>query len=162
QASSDAADALGMLAGKPAQLSVTALRREDVADPAANAGTQTLPAPGAVAEASLDDPIAAASAALDAAEGITPAPAAAAAPTARGALSKPFLQIGIFNVEQNAKNTAAAMRGAGMKTSIIPGTSSGKQFWRVIVGPAASSTERDALLKQIKTLGFSDAYPVTN
>jgi len=159
QASSDAADALGLLAGQPARLSVTALRREDVADETQNG--ETLPAPGAVSEASLDDPIAAAAAALDAAEGITPAAAAAAAP-ASGSLAKPFIQIGIFSVEQNAKNTAAAMRGAGMTASIIPGTTSGKQFWRVVVGPASSSAERAALLKTIKGLGFSDAYFVTN
>ncbi len=164
QVSSDAANALGMLAGQPARLSVTALRREEVGDPAASTGDETLPAPDAVEQASLDDPIAAAAAALDAAEGITPA-APAAAPSAAatsGALSKPFIQIGIFSVEQNAKNTSAAMRGAGMIASIIPGTSSGKQFWRVVVGPATSASERAALLKKIKELGFSDAYFVTN
>ncbi len=166
QASSDAAEALGMLAGQPARLSVTALRREQAPDPAASADTGTLPAPGAVSEAALDDPIAAASAALDAAEGVSHAapasPANPASPAAGSTLEKPFIQIGIFSVEQNAKNTAAAMRGAGMKTQIIPGTSSGKRFWRVVVGPAASATERAALLKQARALGFSDAYPVTN
>lgn len=162
QASSDAADALGLLAGQPARLSVTALRREEVGTPPAS-GTETLPAAGAVAETTLDDPIAAAAAALDAAEGITPAATPRApAPAPSGALSKPFIQIGIFNVEQNAKNTAAAMRGANMDVRIIPGTSSGKQFWRVVVGPAATSNERAALLKKIKALGFSDAYYVTN
>ncbi len=167
QASSDAAEALGMLAGQPARLSVTALRREEAADPAASADTGAdtgnLPAPGAVNEAALDDPIAAASAALDAAEGISHAAAASpASPAAGSTLEKPFIQIGIFSIEQNARNTAAAMRGAGMKTQIIPGTSSGKRFWRVVVGPAASATERAALLKQARALGFSDAYPVTN
>ncbi len=164
QVSSDAANALGMLAGQPARLSVTALRREEVGDPATRTGDETLPAPDAVEQASLDDPIAAAAAALDAAEGITPAAPAAAAPAAAasGALSKPFIQIGIFSVEQNAKNTSAAMRGAGMVASIIPGTSSGKQFWRVVVGPATSASERAALLKKIKELGFADAYFVTN
>ncbi len=163
QASSDAAEALGMLAGQPARLSVTALRREQAPDPAAPAETGILPASGAVSEAALDDPIAAASAALDAAEGIShAAPASPASPAAGSTLEKPFIQIGIFSIEQNARNTAAAMRGAGMKTQIIPGTSSGKRFWRVVVGPAASAPERAALLKQARALGFSDAYPVTN
>ncbi len=168
QVSSDAAAALGMLAGQPARLSVTALRREEVGGQAAPGG-EALPAPAAISETSLDDPIAAAAAALDMAEGIAEAPPVAATlatmPTpanASGALSKPFIQIGIFSVEQNAKNTLAAMRGAGMTASIIPGTSSGKRFWRVVVGPAATSAERAALLKKIKALGFSDAYFVTN
>ena len=161
QVSSDAAEALGLLAGQPARLNVTALRREEVADPADSAGNadgrETLPAPDAVEQTSLDDPIAAAAAALDAAEGITPANQPGA-----GSLTKPFIQIGIFSVEQNAKNTAAAMRQAGMKTVIKPGNSSGKQFWRVVVGPAASIAERAELLKKIKALGFADAYFVTN
>ncbi len=41
QVSSDAAVALGMLAGQPAALSVTALRREQVAEPSGDTTTQT-------------------------------------------------------------------------------------------------------------------------
>ncbi len=161
QVSSDAAEALGLLAGAPVQLNVTALRREEEAVD----DTPALPAPDAVEETSLD-PIAAASAALDQAEGIAP-PVATAAPVATTAaaisgLSKPFIQIGIFSVETNAQNTAAAMRQAGLIPTIKPGTSSGRQFWRVVVGPAPSASDRSALLKKIKGLGFTDAYFVTN
>jgi len=156
QVSSDAAEALGLLAGAPSQLNVTALRREEVAED----GGETLPAPDAVEETNLD-PIAAAAAALDEAEGIAPVVAATAIPAA-GGLSKPFIQIGIFSVEANADNTAQSMRRAGMVPTVKPGTSAGKSFWRVIVGPATTSSERAALLKKIKGLGFSDAYFVTN
>lgn len=161
QVSSDAAETLGLLAGAPAQLNVTALRREEEAVD----DSPTLPAPDAVEETSLD-PIAAASAALDQAEGITPAattaPVAALAAATIGGLSKPFIQIGIFSVETNAQNTATAMRRAGLIPTIKPGTSSGRKFWRIVVGPAPSASDRAALLKKIKDLGFSDAYFVTN
>ena len=54
------------------------------------------------------------------------------------------------------------MRQAGMLPTVIEQTSQGKKFWRVIVGPATSSSERGVLLKKIKGIGFDDAYPVTN
>ena len=75
QVSSDAAEALGMLAGQPGQLNVTALRREDskaeVAQvPAAPAGPETEGT--ATADIAVTDPIAAAGAALDRADGAAP------------------------------------------------------------------------------------------
>lgn len=187
QVSSDAAAALGMLAGAPDQLNVTALRREAAPEPAAE------PAPEAEAIASAEieettlDPIAGAAAAIADAEGTQmasaapvkspaapaatapaakPATAAATAPAAARAassgLKKPYLQIGIFSVEQNASNTATAMRQAGMVPTVLAQESSGKKFWRVIVGPATSGSERSTLLKKIKGIGFDDAYAVTN
>ena len=180
QVSSDAAAALGMLAGAPAQLNVTALRREEapVATPDSASNAAASLATDDI-EATALDPIAGAAAAIDAAEAggatvITPARAPAATPapaqsapkpiatTARSALDKPFIQIGIFSVEQNALNTATAMRQAGMVPSVLEQSSQGKAFWRVVVGPAGSTSERATLLKKIKGVGFDDAYPVTN
>lgn len=175
QVSSDAAEALEMLAGQPADLKVTALKREEVAEADADApagaavAAGTLAAAPAVAATTLDDPIAAASAALDAAEGkpaASPPPAAprpaATAPAPASALTKPYVQIGIFSVKANADNTAEALRRAGMVPTVKPGTMNGKNFWRVIVGPATTSSDRNALLAKIKELGFTDAYFVTN
>ncbi|GKY88106.1 SPOR domain-containing protein [Sinisalibacter aestuarii] len=169
QVSSDAADALGMLAGQPATLNVTALRREEVpvGGPPATDGDApagALAAAPAVAATSLDDPIEAAAAALDAAEA-APAVSAATPPatrTAASGLEKPFIQIGIFSVKSNAENTAQSLRQAGMVPTVKEGKMSGKNFWRVIVGPATTSADRAALLKKIKELGFTDAYFVTN
>lgn len=162
QISSDAATALGVLAGAPSELNVTALRREQVAEKPEVADVETIAEPSEVATEPLD-PIAVAGAALDdvdaaAAQPATPAPA----PTQASSLSKPFLQVGIFSVEANATRTAAQMRNAGMVPLIRRGETGGKPFWRVIVGPAATSGERSALLKTIKAEGFTDAYPVTN
>ncbi|MEL7212291.1 MAG: SPOR domain-containing protein [Pseudomonadota bacterium] len=172
QVSSDAAAEIGMLAGQPQRVSVVALRRETVEeapDPVDAPTEEGLNAPAQI-EASELDPIAGAAAAIDAAEGTqTQTAAAAPAPTPAPAprltsssLAKPFIQIGIFSVEQNAKNTAASMRTAGVVPTIKKSTSSGKTFWRVIVGPASNSAERTALLNKVKEKGFNDAYFVTN
>lgn len=226
QVSSDAAEALSMLAGQPQNLNVTALRREEVADeapaPAPVVAETTaaetaveMPAPETVETATLD-PVAGAAAALDAAEAAEPPvaeaaaetkpkrrwfwqkkdpagaeavpapdtlaaaevtaeplPSAAPAPVASAPLpkpapkpvsqlDKPYLQIGIFSVEQNARNTAVAMRQAGIIPEVLDQTSKGKRFWRVIVGPATNAEERAVLLKKVKAAGFTDAYAVTN
>ncbi|MCK8462816.1 SPOR domain-containing protein [Aliiroseovarius sp. S1339] len=169
QVSSDAAEALGMLAGAPAELSVTALRKEEITE-APEPAAEDLEAPGGIEQKPLDDPIAAASAALAKTEAASaksappPKPAAPKpAPAAKeSALSKPYVQIGIFSVEDNAKRTAEQLQQAGMTTAIKPGTSNGKSFWRVLVGPAATKVERATLLKQTSGLGFPDAYSVSN
>lgn len=166
QMSSDAAEALGVLAGAPAELEVVALRKEVVApDPAPDA-EDAIAAPGEITETSLD-PIAAAEVAIDAAP---PAPTEAAAARsslpqntpAKSALKKPFIQIGIFSQEDNATRTAKQMRGAGLIPTVKEQETGGKPFWRVIVGPATSAAEQKQLLTIIKGEGFSDAYAVTN
>jgi len=165
QISSDAAAALGILAGAPTGLNVVALRREVVAEELA---TDILPVdiPANVTATPLD-PIAAAETAIDAAPQTPPTPAATPAPPPEpvakaSSLSKPFIQIGIFSVETNADRTAKQMRGAGLVPTIKRGESNGKAFWRVLVGPAGSKSELNSLLATIKGEGFTDAYAVTN
>ena len=173
QISSDAAASLGILAGAPAPLNVTALRREEAEEPVATEETMapadTVAAPAEVTETSLD-PIAAAGAAIEAAPA-TPAvataaakPAAAPAPASKPAssLAKPFIQIGIFSIEGNADRVAKQMRGAGIIPTVKKSQINGKPFWRVLVGPATNKSELNSLLKAIKAEGFSDAYAVTN
>ena len=184
QVSSDAAAALGMLAGAPTNLDVIALRREEVPAEDAPAATPDeaamIAAAPDVTEGTLDPVAASAAAALDGAAGIpapgaevaaattTAAPAASPAPQPKppakpaSSLDKPYLQIGIFSIEQNAENTATAMRQQGMVPTVRKQESSGKTFWRVIVGPAQTAAERAELLTKIKASGFTDAYAVTN
>ena len=78
------------------------------------------------------------------------------------ALEKPYVQIGIFSQEQNAERTADVLRGIGMVPSMRNYERNGKEYWRLLVGPANSQKERSRVLAQIKKQGFSDAYPVTN
>lgn len=163
QISSDAAAALDVLAGAPAPLNVTALRRE-TAPAEVVVEAEALDAPTEVTETALD-PIAAAGAAIEAA----PATPVAAAPTPtptpappRSNLAKPFVQIGIFSIEANAERAANQMRSAGMIPTIKRSQINGKPFWRVVVGPAGNRSELNTLLGSIKSEGFSDAYAVTN
>ena len=171
QVSSDAAEALGLLAGSPAELNVTALRREEVAEPAPMPAQVDTIAPAESIEAAPLDPIADAAATLDAI-----APAAATAPKvkpvappktpapkpASASLSKPFIQIGIFSVKGNADRTVKMLGSQGLVATVKKGETSGKAFWRVVVGPAGNSTERKTLLGKVKSAGFTDAYFVTH
>lgn len=172
QVSSDAATALGILAGKPIQLNVTALRREQVEEtpPAEapepdekqkpDAANNNQPADqdtGKIEEKPLD-PIASAEKAIAKAEA-KKAPSAVVKTTSPG-LEKPYIQIGIFSVQSNAKSAAQSMKSAGLKAEIKKQSSKGKTFWRVIVGPAKTAAERTDTLKKIKTKGFADAYAV--
>lgn len=180
QISSDAAEALGLLAGQPGKISVTALRREEAPEaapatpvldtaeplPAAAAGaidaggvaTQPLDAPAtAPAKAKGKDKkkaaetAAIASAALDAAApAAAPAASPAPAPAASGA-GRP-IQIGFFSVEANAKRAVDKLAKAGVTAQAKAETSQGKTYWSVVARGDA------ALLKKIKDAGFADAY----
>jgi cell division septation protein DedD len=174
QVSSDAAQELGMLAGQPTSLDVVALRREtiEIAPPPQDEVVLAEAGLGEIEAQSLD-PIESAAAAIEAAEApviepaaaeiaAAPAPTAAPAPAPVSTLERPFIQIGIFSVEQNAQNTGVALRNIGIVPTILEQESSGKRFWRVIVGPATSADERRTILAQVKELGFEDAYFVTN
>ena len=170
QISSDAAAALNILAGAPAPLNVTALRRAEAGDEApeaAGASTQaaptaeTFPEPSDIAEATLP-PATSAAAGITAAPVPAPRPEPAAPARKSGGRAKPYVQIGIFSVEANAERAAKQMRGAGMLPTVKRSEINGKPFWRVVVGPAPSKSELDALLKKIKGEGFSDAYAVSN
>ena len=76
-------------------------------------------------------------------------------------LTKPFIQVGIFSVEQNARNTAEVMHQLKIKPTVKKQSSRDKTFWRVIVGPAATANERSTLLQKVKAVGFGDAYAVS-
>ncbi len=159
QLSSDAASALGVLAGQPTTLKVTALRRETVnaADPASGGQAQQ---PQTVATGEL--PPTDATPQTDTADLKSKILASVQKAPAASKLAKPFVQIGFFSVETNATANAAKMRQAGIPAKVVTSTAKGKTFWRVLAGPAASSSERRQLLGMVKNQGFSDAYFVSN
>lgn len=168
QISSDAAAALGLLAGQPAKISVIALRREEAAQVAPDANKPILDAAETVATETLD-PIPGAAAAIEraapekdakpVAPAISTAPIASApiasapAPKAPVATGKSGpIQIGIFSVEANAKRAADTLKAAGIAADIRTETAQGKSFWSV-------TTRGDkAVLAKIKQAGFKDAY----
>lgn len=190
QVSSDAAEALGLLAGAPTKLDVVALRRETV--PVAPADAPLAPGMALAKEdpieaQSLDAVTDAADKALSAAEGKPapkPAPKPKTPPGAKPEAAKPappalppgatatpsapkapagkmFVQLGIFSVESNATATQAQMSKQGIIATIRKEESKGKTFWRVLAGPAASVSDRAALLKKVQSLGYTDAYAVS-
>lgn len=152
QVSSDAAQALEMLAGAPATLSVIALRKEEAPAPEAQ------PAPEGTADITPAETAPVTSTALDAAADATPPAAAAPASTLR----KPFIQTAIFTVEANAQATADRLTAAGMPARVVASQGSGRNYFRVVVGPAQTSEAHAALMAQVKAAGFADAYAVSN
>ncbi len=170
QISSDAATALGLLAGEPGKVSVTALRREEAPKTAPDANKPILDAAETVATETLD-PIPGAAAAIDRAApkggkptappiatvpasgkpaAAAPAPAAPKAPVASG--KGGLIQIGIFSVEANAKRARDQLKAAGIAADIRAETAQGKSFWSV------TARGDKALMGKIKQAGFKDAY----
>lgn len=176
QVSSDAAATLGLLAGQPARLEVTALRREEVAaDPALPPASPVLDGPETIATETLDPPKPGAAAprpgtpaapvaaapkpagpAAAPAAATPPRPAATPKPPAAGGRS--LIQIGIFSVEANANSAAGQLRKAGAEVAVRKETSHGKTFWRVVAGPVADAAGREALMGKVRAAGFKDAY----
>ena len=77
-------------------------------------------------------------------------------------LSKPFIQVGIFGVENNANKTKDQMLKLNVPVNILDFQIKGKPYWRVVAGPASSSDSRRSMLKTIKSAGFTDAYFISN
>ncbi|MBQ2259903.1 MAG: SPOR domain-containing protein [Loktanella sp.] len=156
QLSSDAAEALGILAGAPTQLNVTVLRREEVAVPAAPVAetdeTDPLPAPVEIAQTPLAPAVVA-----DAPAATAVAPVAA--PAFTGAVPPaPLAQIGVFGVQANADSASATLQSAGFTATVTPVQTSGRQVWLVVAGPVP---DPDALAR-VRALGFADAYILQN
>lgn len=124
QISSDAAEALGLLAGQPAEISVTALRREEVAAPVVAAEVEPVvdpvaePAIDATAkpatEASAIETTAIATAALDKVDG-TPAADAAADPAAPPVAAPP-----VKETRKTRREKAAAAKAAAAAAAAAP------------------------------------------
>jgi len=146
----------------------------EVADtPAASSGTAastlsdifaSAPASGAPSATTTEGLTGAAAIAIAAAEAAaaaeTPTPQPASAPSS--SLEKPYIQIGIFSVEDNAQRTNELLSSNGLVGTVLAQSSNGRPFWRVIVGPSPTTTDRAEVLNKVKSLGFTDAYFVTN
>lgn len=161
QISSDAAAALGLLAGQPAKIDVTALRREeakanldakqpllDTAETVTAETTANNVAP-VTTETLVDQPKAAQSVAAPSVSATVPTPTAPVIPAGQAGQ---LIQIGLFSVEDNANRAVATLKAAGISAIIRASTSKGKPLWSVTArGDAAS-------LAKAKAAGFKDAY----
>ncbi len=178
--SSDAAAALGIVAGSPTEISITVLRREEVVvdvpeAPVANVSDGMTPPPrrGAVSAPVMAAPVADTSAASFAAiveQTLDDVPATAdaaveptVAPASEGAgglfrLRKPYIQIGTFEEEANATALVEQLVAAGVQAQAQADNPESPTLWRVISGPYEKRSERTAQLRIIKGLGFTDAF----
>ena len=77
-------------------------------------------------------------------------------------LSKPFIQVGIFGVQNNANKTKDRMERLDLPVNVFDFQIKGKPYWRVVAGPAETSDSRKNMLKLIRSAGFKDAYFVNN
>ncbi len=205
QLSSDAASALGVLAGAPTTLNVTVLRRETVtvddgggspATPETVTTEVLAPTPTQDIEAAVLKSVAEADAKVKTkpkaakttdiarttptikpkirpaakpkaapktatAKAKTP-PKVEAAPIITSRLSLPYIQLGFFSLEENANNTLKSLEIRKMPGKVSKASTKGKTFWRVLAGPAQTKGERDAYMKEIKKMGFTDAYLTKN
>lgn len=153
QVSSDAAEALGMLAGAPARLSIVALERV-----AAPEDAEKKP-PAAVAKTAAETPAPPAPVAKPPAPAKAPASVSEQKPADAGAAGY-YVQLGLFGVEENARQAVDTLARADMPGEVRKQVSSRKTRWSVVAGPAKTSAEQDLLLKKIRGLGYADAYAV--
>lgn len=121
--------------------------------------TQPATPAGGVETTPLDDSAQASAQASIAPDVPSPQPLGTVPPP-QSTLDQPFIQLGIFSVEANARRAQEMAGNAGLSARVHAGTTQGNAFWRVTAGPAATSQERQQLLEQVKALGFNDAYAV--
>lgn len=162
QISSDAADALGLVAGEPAMLNVTALRRDEAPVRAPDATRPLLDSSETLAGVDVataaDAAIMAATPPTDPqpelAKPATEPPVAVQAASAPATRSGAAIQIGIFSVEANANRAVATLAKSGVTATIRQESTLGKPLWSVV------ATGDTATLAQIKSAGFQDAYVI--
>ena len=83
-------------------------------------------------------------------------------PTSNVNLTKPFIQVGIFGVENNAIKTRDQMAKLGLPINTFDFKIKEKTYWRVVAGPATTLENKDNMLNTIKSAGFTDAFFVSN
>lgn len=131
-------------------------RAQEPEEPALEATAESAETPE-VETATLDPVAASAAAAIDRAEEAEPpTPRPASAPA--NSLRNPFVQVGLFSVEQNARDAATSLREVGIVPTLLSGKLSGEPVWRVVVGPMTSADDQDAVLEQVRNLGYADAF----
>ncbi|MEM9199238.1 MAG: SPOR domain-containing protein [Pseudomonadota bacterium] len=75
-------------------------------------------------------------------------------------LARPFVQVGLFGVKSNAEALGQRLRADGLSVRLVERSVGGRLFTRVLVGPARTAAELQALVRDIRNRGFTDAIPV--
>jgi len=181
QLSSDAAVALGIIAGTPTEISIVVLRREevevDVPEAAVADANMAMPPRRGTLNIPVAAPVAAPTPATDSTASFTAimeetldsvaAPDAAAEAVAPAAseglgglfrLRKPYIQIGTFADQANADALVEELVAAGVLAQNQANDPENPTMWRVVSGPYEKRAERTAQLRIIKGLGYTDAF----
>lgn len=75
------------------------------------------------------------------------------------ALARPFVQAGVFSVEDNARRVVANLREAGYDGRISNVTLGSGVAYRVVAGPFDSRERRRDATRLLRSLGIADAAP---
>jgi hypothetical protein len=94
-------------------------------------------------------------------ESRVPAPARTPQTSLDTPLSRAFVQVGLFSVQENAEAADRALRRAGLVPTIRTENGNGTPSWRVLVGQAPTAEDRAAVLDTVRGAGFEDAYFVS-
>ncbi len=187
QLSSDAATALGVIAGTPTEISITVLRRETVeiapppetatpetatpetAAPTTSGGVANMTAPPrraapAATPAHVADQGAENGAGLTAivaqtlADVVNDAAVEAAPAQPLFRLRKPYIQVASFAEQPRAIDLVAMLATEGVTAIIQANDPENATLYRVYAGPFNTRAERAAQLRIITGLGFTDAF----
>lgn len=172
--SSDAAAALGMLAGVPANLEIIALRKKEVVvlkEPEPETGQQVPerraapePAPQPEPAQSAPEPAPAAPPAAEPAKAptqeaaATPAPAPAAPPPQPADRDPRFIQVAISSNTVHADALTARLNRAGIQWRIRERIDGDKKSYVVLAGPITTSEQLRAWMAKIREMGYTDAF----
>ena len=77
-------------------------------------------------------------------------------------ITKSFIQVGIFGVQDNATKTRDRLSQLDLPINTFEFEIKGKSYWRVVAGPASTSQSKQNMLTKIQSAGFTDAYFVKN
>nr|WP_245749158.1 SPOR domain-containing protein [Jannaschia pohangensis] len=96
-------------------------------------------------------------------EAAAPVQVASTAPLDRSVagLDDKWVQIGLFNEESRARSAAGDLRAAGVIGTIRQETVRGQTVWRVVVGPASSNRDRQAIIRKAQEIGYTDAFAIS-
>lgn len=181
--SADAASALGVLAGTPAQLNIVALRRKvvevEVEAPVAE------DAPAVAVAGDVDTPLRRPTAAATAAPVPTPTPVVApiptptappanttpavtttalppvdntppaAAPAAQGGI---YIQVATMQSQSRTTAVVQKLETAGLDVEVRKRESGGRTSYRIVVGPASSPDALKIMMNTVHSLGYKDAF----
>ncbi len=89
---------------------------------------------------------------------VRPSEPAGTSPSAAAA-SYRFVQVAMFAVPANARNTVRKLQQMGLPVRIGKLTRNGRQLQIVAAGPFSRQSELTAALARVRAAGFSDAYP---